>query len=104
MSKLRQLVNLLSVTKEAWSEQWPHGTDLQNQILDRQEEIVAEILEYGNRTNEFQVENVDLTAHLMVISLQSIEFRWIFEALDVPLSVYVDHMLDVIINGIKKGK
>jgi AcrR family transcriptional regulator len=102
MGKLRELVNLLHVTREAWSEHWPHGTDVQDQILDRQRAIVAGILEFGNRTGELQVRNVDLTAHLMVVALQSIEYRWVFDALDVPLSVYVDHMLDVIINGIKK--
>ncbi len=71
-------------------------------FFDRQKAIVAGIFEIGNRTGELQVRNVELTAHLMVVSLQSIEYRWVFDALDVPLSVYVDHMLDMIINGIKK--
>jgi AcrR family transcriptional regulator len=102
MGKLRELVLLLHVTREAWSEHWPHGTDVQDRILDRQKAIVADILEFGNRTGELQVGNVELTAHLMVVSLQSIEYRWVFDTLDVPLSVYVDHILDVIINGIKK--
>jgi AcrR family transcriptional regulator len=102
MSKLKELVNLLHVTQEAWSQQWPHGTEVQNQILDKQKAIVGGILDFGNRSGELQVRNVELTAHLMVVSLQSIEFRWVFDSLDVPLMVYVDHMLDVIINGIKK--
>jgi hypothetical protein len=75
---------------------------VQNQILDRQKVIVANILEFGNRSGELQVSEVNLTAHLMVISLQSIEYRWVFDSLDVPLPTYVDHMLDVIIHGIKK--
>jgi AcrR family transcriptional regulator len=102
MGKLRELTNLLHVTQEAWSEHWPHGTEVQNQILDRQKAIVAGILEFGNRTGELSVKNVELTAHLMVVSLQSIEFHWVFDSLDVPLTVYVDHILDIIINGIKK--
>jgi len=102
MGKLRELVNLLHITRVAWSEHWPHGTEVQDQILDRQKVMVAGILEFGNQSGELQVRNVELTAQLMVISLQSIEFRWVFDSMDVPLSVYVDHMLDVIINGIKK--
>jgi AcrR family transcriptional regulator len=102
MGRLRELANLLHVTREAWSEYWPQGTEVQEQILDRQKAIVAGILELGNRNGELQVGNVELTAHLMVVSLQSIEYRWVFDALDIPLSVYVDHMLDVIINGIRK--
>jgi AcrR family transcriptional regulator len=102
MGKLRELVNLLHVTRVAWSEYWPQGTELQDQILDRQKAIVAGILEFGNRNGELEVGNVELTAHLMVVSMQSIEYRWVFDALDVPLSVYVNNMLDVIINGIKK--
>jgi len=96
------MVNLLQVTREAWSEYWPQGTEVQDRILDRQKAIVAGILEFGNRTGELEVKNVELTAHLMVVSLQSIEYRWVFDALDVPLSVYVNHMLEVIINGIRK--
>jgi hypothetical protein len=102
MGALRDLVNLLHVTQEAWSEHWPHGTEVQNRILERQKAIVARILQFGNSSGELQVRNVELTAHLMVVSLQSVEYRWVFDSLDVPLSVYVDHMLDVIINGIKK--
>lgn len=102
MGKLKELINLLHVTREAWSESWPHGTRVQDRILERQKAIVAAILEFGNTSGELRVKNVELTANLMVISLQSIEFRWIFDSLEVPLPVYVDHMLDVIINGIKK--
>lgn len=102
MGKLRELINLLHITREAWSDHWPHGTEVHDQILDRQKAIVAGILEFGNGTGELRVKNVELTAHLMVVSLQSIEYRWVFDTLDVPLSVYVEHMLDVIINGIKK--
>ena len=63
--------------------------------------IVAGVLEFG-RTGKLQVRNVEPTGHLTVVSLQSIEYGWVFDALDVPLSVYVEHMLDVITNGIKK--
>ena len=103
MGKLRELVVLLQVTRDAWTEQWPHGTELQDQILKRQESIVASILEFGNESGELQVDDIELTAHLMVVALQSIEFRWVFDALEMPLSVYVDHMLRVIINGIRKS-
>ena len=103
MGKLRELVVLLQVTRDAWTEHWPHGTELQDQILKRQESIVASILEFGNESGELQVDDIELTAHLMVVALQSIEFRWVFDALEMPLSVYVDHMLRVIINGIRKS-
>ena len=102
LSKIRELVILLNITREAWNEQWPHGTELQDKILARQESIVASILEFGNRTGELQVDDVKLTAHLMVVALQSIEFRWVFDTLEMPLNIYVDHMLNVIINGIRK--
>ena len=58
MGKLRELVVLLQVTRDAWTEQWPHGTELQDQILTRQESIVASILEFGNRSGELQVRDI----------------------------------------------
>ena len=100
--KPRQLTNLLNVTHEMWSEHRPHGTEVRDQILARQKAIVAGVLDFGNRTGELQVKNVELTAFLMVVSLQSIEYSRVFDALEVSLSVYVDRMLDVIINGIRK--
>lgn len=102
LGQIKRSVNLLNVTRETWNEHWPHGTEIQDQILDRQKSVVAGILEFGNSSGVLNVKNVELTAHLMVVSLQSIEYRWVFDTLDVPLNVYVDHMLDVIINGIRK--
>ncbi|NIS18102.1 MAG: TetR family transcriptional regulator [candidate division Zixibacteria bacterium] len=102
MGKLRDLVNLLQITREVWSDYWPNGTEVQDQILNRQKAIVADILEFGNRSGELDVKDVKLTAHLMVVSLQSVEYRWIFDTLKIPLTIYVDHMLDLIINGIRK--
>ena len=75
---------------------------MRDQIIEWQKGIAAAILEFGNRTGEFQVRNVEIVSPLMVVSLQSIEYRWVFDVLDEPLSGYVDRMLDVIINGIKK--
>ncbi len=102
MGKLQDLVNLLQISREAWGDYRPYGTEVQDQILDRQKAIVADILEFGNSTGELEAKDVGLTAHLMVLSLQSVEYRWIFDSLNIPLTVYVDHMLDLIINGIKK--
>jgi len=102
MARLQELVDLLHVTQVAWNEYWRHPTVVQEQILERQKRIVAGILEFGNGTGELCVEDANMTAHLMVASLQSIEYQLVYSALKVPLAVYVEHMLDVIINGIRK--
>jgi hypothetical protein len=83
MGKLRHLMNLLQIARESWSEHWPHVGEVQDRILDKQKKIVASILEFGCKTGEPRVRNVKSAVHLMAVSLQSIEFRWIFDTLDV---------------------
>lgn len=102
LGKLRELVNFYRVTRETWSEHWPSGTEIQYWIMAREKEAVKEILELGNKTGELQVDRVDFTAHLLVVALQSIENPWAIEEYKMPLEDYVDCMLGIVFNGIRK--
>jgi hypothetical protein len=44
VGKQRELVDLLHVAREAWSDQWPNGTEVQDQVLYRQKGIEEGIL------------------------------------------------------------
>jgi AcrR family transcriptional regulator len=50
LSQIKRSVNLLNVTRETRNEHWSHGTEIQDQILNRQKSVVAGILEYGCST------------------------------------------------------
>jgi len=102
MGKLRELVILYRVTRETWSDHWPHGSLAQEALLEKEKEIVRGILELGIKNNELQVENIDFTSRLLVVALQSVERPWAFEGYNISLPEYVNNMLEILINGIKK--
>lgn len=102
MRRSRELAKLLQTNRKDFGENWRQGAEFQEQILNREKKIITDILRFGESSGELQIKNAELTAHLMVVSVQSIEYSWIFGSLNVAQSVYVDHVLDVIINGIRK--
>jgi len=102
LGKLRELANFYRVTRETWSEHWPDSTEIQQWGVAREKEIIRQILELGNKTGELQVERVDFTAHLLVVALQSIENPWAIEEYKMSLADYIDCMLGIVFNGIRK--
>jgi len=64
--------------------------------------LIRSILENGNRRNEVNVKDVDLVAHVIVVSFKSIEYPWALEGQNFSLSRVVDTMLDIFMNGLQK--
>jgi AcrR family transcriptional regulator len=103
LGKLRELAILYRVTRETWRDYWPDGSNAQQRLLAQEKEMVRKVLESGVETGELQVDRPDFTAHLLVIALQSLEYPWAVEPYGVSLMDFVDHMLDILLNGIRKG-
>ncbi len=61
------------MTRENWSEHWPDGSNIQQQLFEKEKELVKKILELGNETGDLQVDRPDSTVQLLVIALQSLE-------------------------------
>lgn len=103
MEKLHQLVNFYKVSRETWNGYWPYIDNVREKFMAKEKEMVAGILELGNQTGELQVEKTALTAHIMVITLKSLEFPWAIEGHDISLPVFVDMMVSQMLNGIGKN-
>jgi len=103
IGKLRELVNLYRLTSEVWSEHWPDGSNTQQRLLSKEREMVIRILKLGNMTGELHAERPELTAHILVLALKSLENPWAVDDYDVSLSELVDHMLEILLNGIGKS-
>ncbi len=104
MSTIRELINFYEVTQKSDDYYWPFVAEARAQFIQEEKNIVKGILEAGNRNNEIHVANTDLVAHMMVVSLQAQEYAWAIETLNISLEEYVNLMIDVVINGIKKEK
>jgi AcrR family transcriptional regulator len=100
MRKLHELVNLYRVTQETWGEYWPYVVDVRNRFIAEETAIVRDILARGNESGELSVSDIDVTAHIMVVALKSMEFPWALEGLDLRLEQYVDAMIELIVTGL----
>ncbi|MBN2225835.1 MAG: TetR/AcrR family transcriptional regulator [candidate division Zixibacteria bacterium] len=102
MKRLNELIVVYRVTQKNWGEYWPHVEEARKRLIENEKEIVREILRYGVKSGELSVPNINLTAHIMVMSLKSIEFPWAIDGFNVSLSKYVDTMVNMMIDGLRK--
>jgi len=101
MSKIQELINFYKVTQNTSDNFWPFIAEARDRSITAEKEIVREIIEYGNRTGELNVENPGLVSSMMVVSLKSQELDWATEGHDdISLEDYVDMMLGVMMHGI----
>ena len=102
LTKIRKLLNFYHVTMESNDDYWPYIAEARERFMLQEREIVKEMLVEGNKSGEIAVEEVDMVAHMMVGTLQSREIGWATEVLTVSLETYVDMMINIMINGIRK--
>lgn len=102
MNKLHELINFYYVTQDTWNYYWSFVDKLRRQFVLKEKEIVKKILIDGNESKELDVENTDQTAHIMVLALKSLEFPWVKEELGVSSSSYIESMLNILMNGLKR--
>jgi AcrR family transcriptional regulator len=101
-SKLGKLVNFYHVTSGTSNEHWPHIEAVRRDSIRAEQEILVGILEGGIASGELDIMDVNLTAQMMIISLKAQEYEWMIDTLDVSLEQYVDLMVTVMLNGIRK--
>ena len=102
LGRIRELTNFYQVTRRTWSDHWPYLDDAVGFFVEEERKIVRGILEFGNETDELDVEDIDLTARVMVVSLASLEIEWALEKQDITLSGYAELLVNLIMNGLAK--
>ncbi|MDD5425754.1 MAG: TetR/AcrR family transcriptional regulator [candidate division Zixibacteria bacterium] len=102
IEKLRKLINFYRVTQEEWGDYWPYVEDIRQRFMEEEKKIVRDILRLGNETGELDVKNVDLAAHIITVALKSVEFPWAIETQEMTVPDYVNMMLSMLMEGLKK--
>jgi len=102
MGKIHDLINFYRVTQESWGDFWPHLADTDHRFVKEEEKIVREILELGNQTGELDVERLEFVSHLTVIALKAVDFPWVLKDYNVTPQEYVDMIVNMMMNGIRK--
>jgi AcrR family transcriptional regulator len=102
INTVHDLINLHNVNSESMAEHWVHAHALQDLLLQEESRIIREILQQGVEDGDLDVANVEVTAHFMVVSLQSLEYPWVIEGLNLTIEDQVDQLLGVLLNGLRK--
>jgi AcrR family transcriptional regulator len=103
IGKIRELVNFYLVTHEIVNSYWPYIGEVSDSFTAKERKLVAEALEFGNQSGQMDVEDVNLMAHILVVSLKSLELNWAVEMMEVTLETFTEMLLAVIFNGLKKS-
>jgi len=102
IENLRKLINFYRVTQKEWGNYWPFVEEIREKFIAEEKKIVKDILRLGKRTGELDIKDIDLTAHIMAVSLKSVEFPWAIESQKVSVPEFVDMMLHMMMEGLKK--
>jgi len=102
LGKVQEFVNFYRLSQDSWGDFWPDIATIRQRFLLAEKEILKGILEYGVATGCLQLKQLEMTAHILVVALASIEFQWSMDEYDTPLPVLVDGMLEMMIDGIGK--
>ncbi len=102
MSKVRELINFYHVTEDPSDGFWPHISAVRNRFIEQETAIIKDILRSGVKAGELIVKDVDRMSRMMIISLKSQELEWGVDRQNNTLGEYVDMMIDVMLNGIRK--
>jgi len=100
--KIDELVNFYQMTRESMNEHWPHINEVSKCFLEKEKELVVGILKSGQESRELNVKQVELTAQVMVMALKSLEFSLVTERWGGDLENYVDLLVDMMLNGLRR--
>jgi len=104
IQRVHKLIEFYGVTPELWNEYREYIDLVQDRIAFREMEMLAKVLNQGNKSGELEVAEAKLVAHMMITSLKSLENPWILDKLRVPLPEYLDLMIGILMNGLAMRK
>lgn len=90
------------VTQESWGDYWPHVARVRKEFLAREQAIVARIVRDGVTEGELHVDDPERVALVWILALTSLEYQWPLEEGDFTLSEFVDLMLRMLFDGIRR--
>lgn len=104
VSKIIELVNFHQITRENIDEYWPHIEEVRENYLNEEQKIVHEIIINGISNGEFEVTNPELTAYVIVMTIEGLESTWRIKTSPMELGEAIDLFLNILFRGILKNK
>lgn len=97
---IREVLDLISLDQSILNEMIPEIIELREKVLAWEQDIVAEIIEYGVRRGEFREIGVDLLSMAFIAALRGLEIPWIWERRLVGVEESAEALLNVMFSGL----
>ncbi len=104
VSKIIELVNFHQITRENIDEYWPHIEEVRENYLNEEQKIVHEIIINGISNGEFEVTNPELTAYVIVMTIEGLESSWRSKTSPMELGEAIELFLNILFRGLLKNK
>ena len=100
--EIQAFINFYRVTLDSWGEFWEYINRIRVWFVNEEIELIRRVLADGVENGELQIKDARLSARILVVSLLSLEYQWAFQGKDISMDKYIDTMLDMMLEGIKK--
>ena len=100
MKYLSKLTNFYSALREEYLEHYAFIENIRKRYFREEIEIVKAILEEGVKKGIFKVEELGLTAFVIVAALKGLEYPWTMEIPMPDIEKSIDFLLKMLFNGL----
>jgi AcrR family transcriptional regulator len=100
MRILSRLSNFYSALKDEYFEQYSFIEKMREKYLKDEIRLVKKILKNGVEQGEFVVKDMEITAFTIITALKGLEYPWAIENDSSKTEENIDHLLEILFNGI----
>jgi len=102
MVTINELANYYEALRNDYLQDFKIIENIREEFDNQEINMISEILIEGVENNEFNIENINLTAKAIVIALKGFEIPFFIEKADKDIEEQLNSLIDILFNGILK--
>ncbi len=102
MKTINELANYYEALRNDYLQDFKIIENIREDFDNQEINMIIEILAEGVENNEFEIENINLTAKAIVIALKGFEIPFFIAKVDKDIEGQLNSLIDILFNGILK--
>jgi AcrR family transcriptional regulator len=100
MMTINELANYYEALRNDYLQNFKIIENIREDFDNQEINMISEILAEGVENNEFNIDNINLTAKAIVVSMKGFEIPFFIEKVDKDLEGQLNSLIDILFNGI----